>query len=348
MVYKDMVYKYLSYKNESERLRVALGIASGKEVVAQNKAVALLKRTAVNSFALEPCMKPLLSCPFVRCLVFVLTATLYALSAPAYAATPESIDKAKAEAPEVNNGQDFTNPLARFDLRYGHQKSSMAPPGHDDMRIVTLRMDKPFVLSPEWLVTTRIDLPFMSTNIPNQNDNLHGKTHFGMSDALMQALLVHIPNKDFAWAAGAQVIFPTAGEEEMGTGRYRVVPTVGARWGTGSILRGSWVALAVRWDKDFAKSRSNASKVNELQFAPVVNIWLPHYWFINLFPSPDIRYNMGEKRKGDSGRWFIPANFMLGKMLDKNTVGSIEVGIPVVKDYQVYDFKLEMRLGFLF
>jgi hypothetical protein len=270
------------------------------------------------------------------------------VSSNAYAAAPESVDMPKPEAHEVNNGQDFTNPLTRFDLRYGHQKSSAAPPGHDDMRIVTLRADKPFVLSPKWLVTMRVDLPFMFTNIPNLNDNPRGNTHFGMSDALMQALLVHMPNKDFAWAVGTQMIFPTAGEEEMGTGKYRVVPTVGARWGTGNILKGSWVALAMRWDKDFAERRSNSSKVNELQFAPVVNIWLPGYWCINLFPSPDIRYNMGDARKGDSGRLFLPANFMLGKMLGKKMVSSIEVGIPIIKDYQYYDFKLETRLGFLF
>ena len=29
---------------------------------------------------------------------------------------------------------------------------------------------------------------------------------------------------DFAWAAGAQVTFSTAHEEEMGGGKYRLVP----------------------------------------------------------------------------------------------------------------------------
>jgi hypothetical protein len=159
---------------------------------------------------------------------------------------------------------------------------------------------------------------------------------------------VHEPNKKFAWAVGTQVVFPTAGEEQMGTGKYRVVPTAGMRLGTDNILRGSWVALAARWDRDFAESRSNSREVNELQFAPVVNIWLPGYWFINLFPSPDIRYNLGKKRNGDSGRWFVPANAMIGKMLGKHVVSSFEVGVPIVNDYRVYDFKMEFRLGFLF
>jgi len=287
--------------------------------------------------------------PSTRFALGLLLLACAALSAiPALITATASPALAGEEELEVNNGQDFTKPLARFDLRYGYQKVPKAPHDHDGMHTATMRVDKPFVLSPEWLVTTRVDLPFMFTNLPNLHDNPHGDTHFGLSDALAQVFLVNVPNKKFAWGVGTQVVFPTAGEEQMGKGKYRVVPTAGARLSTENILRGSWVALAARWDRDFAESRSNSKEVNELQFAPVVNIWLPGYWFINLFPSPDIRYNMGDTRRGDSGRWFVPANFMIGKMLGKNVVSSVEVGIPVVNDYRVYDFKLEARIGFLF
>ena len=67
-----------------------------------------------------------------------------------------------------------------------------------------------------------------------------------------------------------------------------------------------------------------------MQFAPIVNIMLPDLWFINLFPSTDIRYNLGDMKDGDTGRWFVPANFMIGKMLDKDTVTSLEIGIPII------------------
>ena len=39
---------------------------------------------------------------------------------------------------------------------------------------------------------------------------------------------------------------------------------------------------------------------------------------------------------------------MVGKMINKSVVGSIEVGVPIIDDYRVYDFKLETRLGFFF
>jgi hypothetical protein len=46
--------------------------------------------------------------------------------------------------------------------------------------------------------------------------------------------------------------------------------------------------------------------ISELQLAPLVNIALPAQWFVNLYPSNDIRYNFGSKRPGDAGRWFVP------------------------------------------
>jgi hypothetical protein len=69
---------------------------------------------------------------------------------------------------------------------------------------------------------------------------------------------------------------------------------------------------------------------------------------VNLYPSSDIRYNFAAKRPGDSGRWFLPFNFMVGKMVTRSIVASIEIGVPLVDDYQVYDFKLEARVGFFF
>ena len=55
-----------------------------------------------------------------------------------------------------------------------------------------------------------------------------------------------------------------------------------------------------------------------------------------------------DKRPGDKGKWFVPFNAMVGKMVNKSTVASLEVGVPIVNDYQVYDFKIEGRIGFFF
>jgi hypothetical protein len=66
------------------------------------------------------------------------------------------------------------------------------------------------------------------------------------------------------------------------------------------------------------------------------------------YPSSDIRYNFAAKRPGDTGRWFFPFNVMVGKLVTRSLVASVEIGVPIVDAYQVYDFKLEARIGFFF
>jgi hypothetical protein len=39
---------------------------------------------------------------------------------------------------------------------------------------------------------------------------------------------------------------------------------------------------------------------------------------------------------------------MVGKLLTTSIVASLEIGVPIVNDYQVCDCKLEGRVGFFF
>jgi hypothetical protein len=39
---------------------------------------------------------------------------------------------------------------------------------------------------------------------------------------------------------------------------------------------------------------------------------------------------------------------MVGKMLTRALVGSVEIGFPIIDDYRVYDFEMEWRLGYFF
>jgi hypothetical protein len=146
---------------------------------------------------------------------------------------------------------------------------------------------------------------------------------------------------------GAQMIFPIASRDNMGAGKYRLVPTLGARYNLPEITPGSWAAFLILYDYDFA-GESDRRHISELQLGPLVNIALADGWFVNLYPSSDIRYNFAAKRTGDSERWFFPFNFMVGQMVTRSIVASLEMGVPIVNDSQVYDFKLEARVGFFF
>lgn len=58
-----------------------------------------------------------------------------------------------------------------------------------------------------------------------------------------------------------------------------------------------------------------------------MQIALPGRWFLTLLPSTDFRVDLE-----DGGQWFVPANFVTGKMPDKATIVSVEGSIPIIKD----------------
>ena len=49
-----------------------------------------------------------------------------------------------------------------------------------------------------------------------------------------------------------------------------------------------------------------------------------------------------------TGRLFLPLNFTVGWRPTEHTVISIEFGVPIIKDFPVYTFKTQLRVGYLF
>lgn len=75
--------------------------------------------------------------------------------------------------------------------------------------------------------------------------------------------------------------------------------------------------------------------ISNLQIAPMLNISLPDRRFVTLFPNPDIRINYGDSITGQTGRWFVPFDICVGKKFTDNIALSLEVGVPILKDYPV-------------
>ena len=61
--------------------------------------------------------------------------------------------------------------------------------------------------------------------------------------------------------------------------------------------------------------------------------------------SADIRINYGDPVTGQSGRLFLPFDARIGRKLTDNLALSLEVGVPIIKDYPVYNFKTEVRVN---
>ena len=202
-------------------------------------------------------------------------------------------------------------------------------------------MDVPFDLGSGYKFSTRFDLPMSFNDVPTR-DNPTGDTEFNVNDVLVQGLLIKSFNKAVAAGIGTQVIIPTGTDDSFSGNRWRLIPTAGVRISTPQISKGSFFVMAARYDFDFAGD-DGRRHTSQLQFGPTLNIALPDRWFLTLFPSTDIRVNLE-----DGGKWFVPADFLIGKMLNKTTVASVEVSIPIIKDYDLYDFKVEARIGFFF
>jgi hypothetical protein len=239
-------------------------------------------------------------------------------------------------AEEVNTGQDPTKPLARLDIRLKYQDL----PGGNSAVVPTLRLDVPFALgNGGWKLGTRFDLPFAINDVPSP-DNPDGDWHAGTSDALAQFLFITPPQGRWQFAFGTQVLFPTGSEDQMGTGKWQLAPTVAGIYALPEISKGSFAGLLVK-DQFSVAGDEDRRDIHDLVIQPLFNINLPDAWFLTL--APEIRVNLE-----DDGDAFVPFNVQVGKMISPKSVMSLEFKAPLVDDYKQYDFEVEFRVGFFF
>jgi hypothetical protein len=239
----------------------------------------------------------------------------------------------------VNNGQDITRPINRLDVRY--QFVSVPDGYHQD--IYTLRCDGAVKLSNDWSMALRGDIPTVYGDVRSR-DNKKKKMQFGLADIVTQAVAIYKFTPRVAIGAGIQLVWPTATNDQSGTGKYQAMPLAGVRVSLPEISNGSFIVPYARYDVSYA-GRSRRKDINKLEFAPSFNIMLPLKIFFVLYPSPEILYNFENKT------WTVPMNFLIGKLFTDKIVGSIECFIPMVedKDYKKpYNLKIEARMGFFF
>jgi hypothetical protein len=249
---------------------------------------------------------------------------------------------------DTNAGNDFFRPppnLFQTTTEYKTAPGSGSTPG--STRAVTtetlsLRYDHAFDLSSGWILAARSDLPLLAKN-PLSAFNPNGDYVGGIGDADIQAALIHDINQRWAFGFGMRLIAPT-GDEVLGSGKWQMMPIVGARLALPEITGGSYFEPLFRYDVSAAGDPTKRN-ISNLQFAPMLNINLPDRWFVTLFPSPDIRINYGDPVPGQTGRWFVPFDFRFGKKFTENIALSLEFGVPIVRDYPVYDFKTQLRLN---
>jgi len=207
---------------------------------------------------------------------------------------------------------------------------------------LNLRYDHAFDLPSGWILATRSDLPLLAKN-PISASNPAGDYVGGIGDVDVQAALIHDIDQRWAFGFGMRLVAPT-GDDVLGSGKWQMMPIVGARLALPEIASGSYFEPLLRYDISVAGDPTKKS-ISNLQFAPTLNINLPDHWFVTLFPSPDIRINYGDPITGQTGRWFVPFDIRVGRKLTETVALSVEVGVPILRDYPVYDFKTQARLN---
>ena len=120
------------------------------------------------------------------------------------------------------------------------------------------------------------------------------------------------------------------------------------RYGLPEISQGSYFEPFARYDVSFAGDPSKKFMSN-LQFAPMFNISLPDRSLLTLYPNPEIRWNFENcSSLPRPVELFLPFDARIGKKLSSSLDISLEVSIPIVKQYPVYDFMTALRINFTY
>jgi hypothetical protein len=259
---------------------------------------------------------------------------------------------ASQEAPPTaqtgNAGDDFFRPpsnLFQMMSQYRTAPGSGSTPG--SFRDVTtetlnLRFDHSIDMAPGWILALRSDLPLLAKN-PLSSSNPDGDYLHGVGDVDFQAVAIRNLSERWAVGFGARLVAPIGGDT-FGAGKWQVLPVVGARYGLWEINSASYFEPVVRYDVSVAGDPTRKN-ISNLQFAPTFNIGLPDRWFITFYPSTDIRINLGDPITGQTGRLFLPFDARIGRKLSDNIALSFEFGVPIIKDYPVYNVKTQVRLN---
>jgi hypothetical protein len=210
---------------------------------------------------------------------------------------------------------------------------------------LNFRYDHSVDLAPSWVLALRSDLPVVAKN-PVSSSNPNGDYLVGVGDSNIQAAIINNLSQRFAVGFGARLITPTGGDT-FGSEKWQIMPIVGARYGLWEINSASYFEPVFRYDVSFAGDPTRRN-ISNLQIRPTFNLDLPDQWFITFFPSPDIRINFGDPITGQTGRLFLPFDFRVGRQLAENAAISFELGVPIIKDYPVYNIKTQLRFNLTF
>lgn len=247
-----------------------------------------------------------------------------------------------------NNGEDVTRPINQLQVRQRYTRLPDDDGLQPEKWTTTLRADLRADLGAGWQIYGRIDQPLIYANDVTSPFNPNGHGRFGAGDLLTEAAII-LPafTPRLGSGVGVRAIWPIAGLNETGKGKYQVGPVVAFRYSLPEISPGSFFLPQVLYQNSVASRDHNSRRtdVNVLNIQPKLNFALPGDWFITAFATENIEINYN-----DDGKLFIPFDLMVGKKLFDNLVASLEYSRSLFHNqgFEPYQWQLEGRLGYSF
>jgi hypothetical protein len=266
---------------------------------------------------------------------------------PRTPAAPPPDDEAAIHG-SFNTGEDLTRPRSQFQIRQRYERQPDAKGLEPQKWTTTLRADLWAGLGDGWKLYGRIDVPLVYTNDVTSPFNPNGHSRFGLGDLFTEvAIIAPPPTARFAYGAGVRHVWPTAGLNETGDGKYQIGPVVGFRYSLPEISPGSALLPQAYYLNSVASRNENKGRadINQLNIQPKVNVALPDHWFVTAYASETIQINYG-----DDGKLFLPFDLMVGKKVFDNFVASLEYSRSLFhnKEFEPYHWQLEGRIGYYF
>jgi hypothetical protein len=268
-------------------------------------------------------------------------------TANAQQADPETPDGGSQASSDTWNpketGNDLTRPQNSLDLRFRNRESS-GETSETSRNYWIARITRKVQIDPDWKlsVLAQTALEDKRTWTEGTPDSPDSEEAFGFGNSVFQAALVRSLNERMAFGFGARLVAPTA-SDDIGNGKWQIMPAFGVRYTFTELSPDTYFVPKMRYAMSFAGDPTKRN-ISEPQISPTFNLDLAGPWFLTFYPSYDIRINYGEPVSGQTGRLFLPADVALGYALNDKTALSLEVSVPIIKDYPVYDFKTEFRV----
>jgi hypothetical protein len=242
-------------------------------------------------------------------------------------------------------GGDITRPQNQLDIRLQY-RTSWPPATRTQQERMLLRVTSKLKLDAGWRAGLLGEAPFvdkMTTTFDSNNSGNASRSEnkFGVGDAAFQADLAHDIDQNWAFGFGARGVGPSA-QDSLGSGKWQIMPGLRVRYSFADVGPDTNFVPVIRYALSVAGDPTRRN-IRQAQISPKLNIGLSERWFITLYPSYDVRINYGPSVPGQTGNPLPPIRWV-GREISEGVKLSLEVSVPIIRDFPVYNFKTELRV----